>query len=1065
MHFFNRVILVTFLFISFLSICQEKVISPTTLHGYWIRQDGLVIKIFDIDKWDAEGLASFHHKGNTGWNDICFANEFCGGNGKKIHANIHKFSNIKHEGGTKWKCKELWYVKGKDSTYIKETLLTIDTDLLAFKNTEGLYYYKAEPIISFPKGKDDFILVRDKIKQEITELFNKAQNAIQEEKLDEAKEIYTTILKEEPSNYRAKTELEKLNTEQKEQDNPKVNSESIKTSTLKEEENQSLENHKPIPSTPQKDLVKETYLKRLEHYQSVYNKDFSNISKDNWNLFNEFDNQLQNRFNEIATQEQQNKAFWDNLKISPQLTPQEQIFSYNQKLRSIADKYNADLNKAIGNAQTFMNQNAGQEGALTGALIVGGVSAMSAKSAQNDAEKRLKNELKNNFKKVQLDLLALEEPKKLTAQNNAARALSDEAEQYYLEIFNYWNCRISGIKNGFSIYSTDWTNPNCRTYEKKKLVDEVPYDSDTYVEIAKRKKSSSYQFLQPYAYQFLDKALAINNKNSNASILYYSWLSKDLIDKRKNKNSITFNMIEKLNDIISFCGYPSNDISTIRQIAQSKLVGEKGFYVTQKGKKVFDTTYFAFKRDFEELELKSISYLYLAINANPNQNEVKDGLMYYLASKDHSEQSFQTYLTNFPNGSFTNEAQNALNYFKTINQINDLIQNNQFYEAGKSITSLQNQFPELIKLTDFKNGKDANYALSRFHLENSSNLKSKKKAGKMDKLKSLYKTQIDYQNYLTNQEKFKLNRRINTLRNKLEGNDFSYSMGISLFNQTNAFIPVTVNNSIYDQLSGNYISTLTNDSIAYSNKQVVWNTFNLDFRFYNHLLTIYKGLYLGLEYGFSISAMRNAAKISEENTNTYLFNTIDNYANGSSTFGYGSIPDTLFLASPSRIHIGLSLSKYLFVRYNRFMVLAYNEKNNWMNRTTMLKDGFKDRSYDLLSIRLELPFGESKRLYIEKTNSTENNFYNQLEIGCSFAEKNGVTFDLSFKHASIQPLFNYESAFEITNLNTTTKYTSNGNIRAQIMSINLAIGIPSVMNLEWKSSRKNTSLSRINLFD
>ena len=218
--------------------------------------------------------------------------------------------------------------------------------------------------------------------------------------------------------------------------------------------------------------------------------------------------------------------------------------------------------------------------------------------------------------------------------------------------------------------------------------------------------------------------------------------------------------------------------------------------------------------------------------------------------------------------------------------------------------------------------------------------------------------------------------------------------------------------------------------------------------------------------------MRNAAKISEENTNTYLFNTIDNYANGSSTFGYGSIPDTLFLASPSRIHIGLSLSKYLFVRYNRFMVLAYNEKNNWMNRTTMLKDGFKDRSYDLLSIRLELPFAESKRLYVEKTNSSKNNFYNQLEIGCSFVEKNGVTFDLSFKHSLIQPLnyFNYENNFEISTYNNTsnsmevTKYTSN-DMRAQFFSINLAIGIPSVMNAAWKSSRKNTRLSRINLFD
>lgn len=1065
MHIINKVILVTFLFISFFSITQEKVISPTTLHGYWIRQDGLVIKIFDIDKWDAGGLASFHHKGNTGWNEICFANEFCGGNGKKIHANIHKFSNIKHAGDNTWKCTELWFKVGKDSTFTKETILTIDKDLYAFKNSEGLYYFKAEPITNSPKGKDDFILVREKIKQEITELFSEAQKAIQEEKFDQAKTTYQTILTKEPSNNRAKEELEKLNNKQKEQNTLEENSETIKTSDLKQEENKTLETVHPPASTPQKDLAKETYLKRLEHYQSVYNKDFSNISKDNWNLFNDFDNQIQNRFDEIANQDKQNKAFWDNLKISPQLTPQEQITSYNQKLRSIADKYNTDLNNAVGNAQTFMNQNSGQEGALTGALIVGGVSAMSAKSAQKDAEKRLKNELTSNFKKVQRDLLSIEEPKKLTAQNNAARALSAEAEQYYLEIYNYWNCRVSGIKNGFSIYSTDWINPNCKTYEKKKIVDQVPYNSETYLEIAKRKKSSSYEFLQPYAYHFLEKALAIDNKNVKAAISYYNWLTKDIIDKRKNESSIAYKNDEKLNDIISFCGYPTNDISTIRQIVQSKLVGENGYYVTQKGKKVFDTTYFVFKRDFEELENKSTSYLYLAINANPNLYEVKDGLTYYLATKDHSQESFQTYQSNFPNGNFTNEAQNALNYFKTINHVNDLIQNDQFYEAGKSITSLKSQFPELIKFTDFKNGKDANYALSRFHLENSSNLKSIKKSGKIDKLKSLYKTQIDYQSHLTNKEKLKLNRKINTLRNKIEGNDFSYSLGISLFNQTNAFIPVKIDQLTYDQQSGDYISTITNDSIAYTNMQAIWNTFNLDFRFYNHLLTIYKGLYLGLEYGFSISAMRNASKISEENTNTDLFNTVENYANGSSTFGYGSIPDTLFLASPSRIHVGFSLSKYLFIRYNRYMVFAYNEKNNWMNRTTLLTDGFRDRSYDLLSFRLELPFGESKRFYIEKTTSTKNNFYNQLEIGCSFAEKNGVTFDISFKHAYIQPLYNYESAFEITNLNTTTKYSSNGNIRAQLMSINLAIGIPSIMNLEWKSSRKNTSLSQINLFD
>ena len=826
---------------------------------------------------------------------------------------------------------------------------------------------------------------------------------------------------------------------------------------------------KEITTTP-KDLTEKTYIERLQGYEKMYAQDFSNISKDSWKLFNEFDNQIQNRFDEMFIQEQQNRAFWNSLKISPQLTPQDQIKSYNQKLKSVSDKYNKDLNNALGNAQTFMNQNAGQEGALTGALIVGGVSAMSAKSAQNDAEKRLKNELTNNFRKVQRDLLAIEEPKKLTAKKNAARALSYEAELYYLEIYNYWNCRINGIKNGFSIYSTEWINPNCKTYKKKNLVDQVPYNSDTYLEIAKRKRNSHYQFLQPYAYQFLDKALAINNKNVNAAILYYNWLSKDIIDKRKNENSITFNNIEKLNDIISFCGYPTNDISTIHHISQTKLVGEKGYYVTQKSKKVFDTTYFTFRRNFKELENKSISYLYIAINADPNKNKVKDGLMYYLASKDHSEESFQTYLTNFPNGTFTNEAKKALNYFKTINQVNDLIQNNQFYIAGKSITSLQKQFPELIKLSDFKNGKDVNYALSRFNFENSSNLKSKKKSGKIKKLKSLYKTQIDYQKYLSNQEKIKLSRRINILRNKLEGNDFSYSMGVSIFNQTKAFTRLNVDS--WSIQGDNYSSNNTLDSIAYSNRQAIWNTFNLDFRFYNHLLTIYKGVYLGLEYGTSISAMRNSVKISEENTNSNLYNTIDDYNNdnNSAILGYGDVPDTLFLAAPSRIHIGLTLSKYLFIRYNRFFVLAYNEKNNWMSRSKF--EGIKDRSYDLLSIRLELPFAESKRLYVEKTNSSKNNFYNQLEIGCSFVEKNGVTFDLSFKHSLIQPLnyFNYENNFEISTLNNTsnssevTKYTSN-DMRAQFFSINLAIGIPSVINAVWKSSRKNTRLSRINLFD
>lgn len=263
---------------------------------------------------------------------------------------------------------------------------------------------------------------------------------------------------------------------------------------------------------------------KVDRYNTIQDQSSWNPSyaMQSWDLFTQSEMEMQNRFDQIYEENQRYSAFVSGLRISNELTPEAQLNQYRQKLNEIESYYQQQMADNLRKAEQFGQENAGQEGAAVATMIVAGAAVGSAKMAEKDAKRQLELELTRNFRSIQKELLAREEPYIQRNKDAAARSISAEREQYYLNWVRYWECRVSRIKNNFSIYNTDWIDPSCSA-PSGQAPNDISSSTENLRIAAKRKHGSSHDFLEDYADRFIDLALSRSPKDTELLYLKYLW--------------------------------------------------------------------------------------------------------------------------------------------------------------------------------------------------------------------------------------------------------------------------------------------------------------------------------------------------------------------------------------------------------------------------------------------------------------------------------------------------------------------------------------------------------------
>lgn len=685
-----------------------------------------------------------------------------------------------------------------------------------------------------------------------------------------------------------------------------------------------------------KDLAEKTYIERLQAYEKLNAQDFSKISLQSWDLLNSSDAQLKSRFEQIEQQDRANAVWWNSLKISPQVTPENQINQYRQKLQEAAQKYNQDLAQALNLATDFANQNAGQEGAAAGALFIAGYGILSAKSSQKEAEKYLKAQLKANFRQVQKELLKTEEKQLEKATQLAASALNPELEKYFVTEMNYWQCRVNGIKNGFSIESTSWINPSCTHQSKTPPKEFNNLSIKELMVIAERKFNATHPAIHQAAYKILEKVIIDHPQNAEAPLQYYIWIQKDnyafmsqhsrptsgllmqnvnnpskaVIIRQIAAHAFDLKEIEAGSYVEQFCGFDISSINQIKSILDRKKVGQLGQIVYSKEGKTFS-------KDFVFIPLKlaqstsAAEYLNLGVSKNPNDSKAKELLVYHQACRDKTANSFSYYLQKYPRGIFVNEAQKAKEYLNRIEVVNQLLSQNRGNAAVQLCQELSTDYRAYFNLQDLEDYQQIMqaFAQSEWHqLENQTYVKNDafdaRKTFKKDWLKSLYIYQEDYQNYLTRSVNRESSAKINKLRNQLSGTNIEFAFGISGYNQGD----FSVDDTLLDLYAYNGVTGATAEKVYYKSKQALWNSFFFDMQLSQTLITFSGPLYLGGNLGFDIAANFNNFVLDEDRNNERVQDIIESYHEEYSSFQWSSVPPNIRFGLPSYFNAGLNIS-------------------------------------------------------------------------------------------------------------------------------------------------------------
>ncbi|MDG2330756.1 MAG: hypothetical protein P8M05_04095, partial [Flavobacteriales bacterium] len=255
-----------------------------------------------------------------------------------------------------------------------------------------------------------------------------------------------------------------------------------------------------------------------EQYENVFDWDAAQA----WGVFENSELELRRRMDEMQARDKINTAFWKSLVISNKLTPENQIQQYRQKLVNVKEKHDRTVQQGINDARSLANEHPSKEGLIAGAVVAGTVAA-AAKAEERQAREKLKKELTQNFREIQRKLLKIEEPNIENNKHAAANSVDSKREASYINWVNYWECRVSKIKSGFSIYKTNWIDPNC-TPANKSIPSEIanPSANDLF-KSAKRKYSSGVDYLIQASNPILDAALGKDPENIEMLFTKYKW--------------------------------------------------------------------------------------------------------------------------------------------------------------------------------------------------------------------------------------------------------------------------------------------------------------------------------------------------------------------------------------------------------------------------------------------------------------------------------------------------------------------------------------------------------------
>jgi hypothetical protein len=255
-----------------------------------------------------------------------------------------------------------------------------------------------------------------------------------------------------------------------------------------------------------------------DQYENVYDWDAAASLE----LFENSALELRRKIDEMQAKDKSSRAFWASLVISNKLTPEDQIQHFRQKLVSVQEKHDRTVQQGINDARSLANEHSSKEGLIAAAVVAGSVAAI-AKAEERKVRETLKKELTQNFREIQRELLKAEEPNIENNKHAAANSVDSKREASYINWVNYWECRVSRIKGDFSIYKTNWIDPNC-TPANKSIPSEIanPSVNDLF-KSAKRKYSSGVDYLIQAANPILDAALGKDPENIEILFTRYKW--------------------------------------------------------------------------------------------------------------------------------------------------------------------------------------------------------------------------------------------------------------------------------------------------------------------------------------------------------------------------------------------------------------------------------------------------------------------------------------------------------------------------------------------------------------
>jgi len=401
---------------------------------------------------------------------------------------------------------------------------------------------------------------------------------------------------------------------------------------------------------------------------------------------NKFERDFKSQINKQIESSRQFNNYSNQVRSATSLTkssdPDQLIREFEQKkheLKGIFDKRLINKTKEIEKGVQDLKNEGNQFADLAGSISKISVQKQ-VRDAKKKATKDLERELRGYLIEIQNNILSESKKNRLYYMKHAISAVDQKSEEYYLNMVEYYDCKINNAKNEFSIHSTSWINPNCDTPIKPYQLDPAPTSKQLHGAY-KRKKRSNNKELQNEAPKMLDMAIKMNP--TNIDYLYERSKSFDLGTDKNLMYLVKCKHLEPKNSIYSdeYCystalkqkksnffkyyldNYPNGKYTTIakekldyylqreiREVSYRKHVNKlntelnnKKFEMAQETFQKINKTEFYSDEDINEIAL------------------LKEYILYHKGKKARSSDVLLIYLKEYKHGNWKSEVLNLLN--------------------------------------------------------------------------------------------------------------------------------------------------------------------------------------------------------------------------------------------------------------------------------------------------------------------------------------------------------------------------------------------------------------------